>query len=154
MSKDYTSKINHFLAERIVAVAGVSSKEKDVGHYIQEKFESSGYQCYAVNPKFAAENGYHKFASLKEIPVKPGAVMVCTKPEDTLKILDECYELNIKKVWIHSSINKGSWHPYAKFKAEQYGIELIERGCPMMFIKPDGFHKTIHWFMKIFGKLN
>ncbi|NBC65239.1 MAG: hypothetical protein GVY07_06180, partial [Bacteroidetes bacterium] len=58
--------------------------------------------------------------------------------------MDECIELNIKKVWIHKSIGGGSYHQEAVDKAKAAGIMLIPGECPMMFLEPvDPAHKCM-----------
>jgi len=113
----------------------------------------NGFEVYAVNPKADMIEDVSCYKKLSDIPSKVDAVMISTPPDATLEIVRECIDMGIKHVWIHSSIGKGSYNREAVALAEKNGLEIIPRACPMMFLKPDGFHACFKWFMQIGGKL-
>ncbi len=144
----------HFLALNTIAVAGVSSTKKDAANYIFEKLQKSGYQVFAINPRVDEIDGHPCYPSLSALPEKPEGVVIGTSPKVTLQIVQECAALGIKNVWIHKSLDNGSYSEEAEKYCKENGIRLIPGGCPMMFCQPVDFaHKCIKWVLGTMGKL-
>jgi predicted CoA-binding protein len=136
-----------------VAVCGVSSKGDVAANTIYKKFREKNYNVYPVNPNAKIVEGDTSYPTLSSIPENLELVVIATHPDVTPSVMDECIELNIKKVWIHKSIGGGSYHQEAVEKAKAAGIMLIPGGCPMMFLEPvDPAHKCMKWFFRISGK--
>ena len=143
-----------FLALNRIAVAGVSSKKKDAANYIYEKLKKGGKQVYAINPKAVEIGGDPSYQNLMSTPEKVDGVIIATPPKATLTVVKECAKLDIRYVWIHKSIDNGSYSEEAEEFCLENGITLIPAGCPMMFAKPVDFpHKCIKWFLSVSGKL-
>ena len=143
-----------FLRLKSIAVAGVSSTKKDAANFIYEKLKKAGYQVYAVNPNASEIEGDPCYGTLFGIPTKVEGVVICTNPKVTLSIAKQCSELGIKHVWIHKSIDRGSYSAEAEEYCKENGISVIPAGCPMMYCKPVDFpHKCIKWFLNVTGKL-
>lgn len=143
-----------FLALKTIAVAGVSSTKKDAANYIFEKLQKSGYNVFAINPRVTEIDGYPCYPNLSALPEKPEGVVIGTSPKVTMKIVQECAAQDIKHVWIHKSMDNGSYSEEAEKFCKENGIRLIPGGCPMMFCKPVDFpHKCIKWVLGTLGKL-
>jgi predicted CoA-binding protein len=153
MDQVYKQRVDHFLACKNIAVAGYSRDPKQVANNLYAKFEKNGYKVFGLNPKAEEIKEIPCYPNLKSIPEKPDAVMISTPPEGSMEVIRECIELNIKHAWIHCSIGEGSYHKEAIELAEKNGIEIIPRGCPNMFLKADGFHLCMKWFMNLQGRL-
>ncbi|MFW5759791.1 MAG: CoA-binding protein [Cyclobacteriaceae bacterium] len=153
MNGIYQKKVEDFLNQKNIAVAGYSLQDKNTGNFIYEKLAGNGYRVFAVNPKAGKENN-NCYPNLKSIPHKLDAVMITAPPEAAINIIEQCIEQNIKRVWMHRSIDNGSYSAEAETLARANGISVINIGCPMMFVKPDIFHKCFRWFMSIKGKFN
>ena len=143
-----------FLSHKKIAVTGVSRKGDTAANTIYKKLKISGYNVYPVNPNAQSIDGDICFPNLQSIPEKVEGVVIGTKPEQAKKIVEKCGELGIKNVWIHSSFGEGSYDEEAVNKARELGLNIIPRGCPMMFCEPvDVAHKCFRWFFGITGKL-
>jgi uncharacterized protein len=153
MNTTFKQRLTNFLAQKNIAVAGYARRRPEVANGLYDKFKANGYSVFAVNPKFKEVKDVECFPDLKSIPVKVEAVMISTPPEATLGIIKECIELGINHVWIHKSFGNGSFNQEAVDLAEKNGIEIIPQACPMMFLKPDGFHLCFRWIMNLRGKL-
>jgi predicted CoA-binding protein len=153
MDHNFKSRIEQFLAAETIAVAGYSKDKNQVANNLYEKFKKNGFRVFAVNPKADQITDVQCFKNLKSIPQQPDAVMISTSPEATLEVVKDCIELGISKVWIHCSFGVGSYNEEAVQMAEKNNIEIIPRGCPHMFLEPDGFHKCVKWFMDFQGRL-
>lgn len=161
-TKKITDKMNPF-NERIkkfsecknIAVAGVSRKPAtETGNVIYKKLKDSGYNVFAVNPNAVEVEGDKCYPNLQSIPSPVDAVVINTSPKATMNVLKDCKEANVKLAWIHSSIGNGSYHNEAEKFCEANGIELIPRGCPMMYIGNVDFpHKCLKGILKLTGKI-
>jgi predicted CoA-binding protein len=143
-----------FLAQRRVAVVGVSRDRNQPANLNLRKLRDSGREVFAVNPAAAEAEGGACYPSLAAIPGGVDAVLAFTPPAVTPGIVRECAALGIRRVWIHRSFGGGSWSPEAEAIGRENGLTLIPGGCPMMFCAPvDPGHRCIRWMLGLFGKL-
>ncbi len=144
----------NFLDLKTIAVAGVSSKQKDSANYIYLKLKETGHTVYPVNPNAEVVEGDTCYPDLASLPEKPEGVMVATHPDVTLSIVEECAKLGIGHVWFHRSVDNGSYSEAAEKFCIEHNINLIPSGCPMMYCAPVDFpHKCMKWVLQTFGKL-
>lgn len=149
-----SSRINDFLAQKRIAVAGVSRSEKEAANLIYRKLRDSGYEVFAVNPKADQVEGDPCFPDLKSIPGKVDGVVISTPPETAEEIARECAEVGVPRVWMHRSFGTGSVSEAATRYCEANGIAVIPGGCPMMFCDPVDFgHKCMRWVLRLTGGL-
>ena len=148
-------KVDDFLSQKTIAVAGVSrNSSTEAANIIYKKLKDSGYQVYPINPKAETVEGDMCYSDLKSLPLKVDGVVICTRPEISLNIVKECIELDIKRVWMHRSFGTGSVSEEAADLARKNDIMVIAGACPMMYCQPIDFgHKCMHWILKVFGKL-
>jgi predicted CoA-binding protein len=76
-----------FLAQKKIAVVGVSDKRDTGCNLAYQKFKENGYQVYAVNPRISTYDGQACYADLKSIPEKVDAVFVLTSPRVTEQVV-------------------------------------------------------------------
>ena len=149
MQARFRQAVDDFFASESVAVAGYSSRGDQPANFIYHKFEDLGYRVYAVNPKATKVKGTYCYESLHTVPQPVEALVICTHPDVTIEVLKNAIALGIKKVWVHRSFGPGSFSKEAQDLAEKHGITIIPTGCPMMFLKPDFFHRCMrgimHW---------
>lgn len=143
-----------FLQLKTIAVAGVSSSKKDAANYIYEKLRKTGYNVFAVNPNAVEVEGDPCYPDLKSVPQQIEGVVIGTSPKVTLSVVEECAGLGINNVWIHKSMDNGSYSKEAEDFCKKNNINLIPAGCPMMFCAPVDFpHRCIKWVLHATGKL-
>jgi predicted CoA-binding protein len=145
--------VNDFLAQKTIAVAGVSRSGQEAANGIYRKLRKAGYQVYAVNPKADELEGDPCYPDLKSVPADIEAVMVATHPQVTEAVVRECAELGIKRVWMHRSFGEGSVSEAAVAYGRDQDITVIDGGCPMMFLEPDIAHRCMRWFLDVTGSL-
>jgi len=93
--------IKEFLSkENVFAVVGVSRNPAKYGHQVYKDLKEAGYVVYAVNPIIDEVSGDRCYPSLSELPEKPDVVDIVVPPEVTERIVEECKELRIEKVWM------------------------------------------------------
>lgn len=143
-----------FLAQKRIAVAGITREKDDAANLIYRKLRSTGHQVFAINPNTTIFDGEPCYPDVKSIPEKPDAVVIVTKPEVTEQIVQQCADADIHYVWIHHSFMGNSSSEKAVQFCKEHNINVIANGCPMMFCAPVDFgHKCMHWIGKMTGKL-
>src|SRR5262245_35728612 len=73
--------VQDFLAQKKIAVVGVSNQRETGCNLAYKKFKENGYQVYAVNPRITTYNGATCYPDLKSIPEKPDAVFILASPK-------------------------------------------------------------------------
>ena len=155
------SLVQDFLAQKKIAVVGVSDKRDTGCNLNYKKFKDAGYQVYAVNPRITTYDGSPCYPDLKSIPEKPDAVFILANPAVTEKIVRECVDLGVKHVWMHCmmgtkpglAVSMTSVSPEAVKLCRENGIAVIPGSCPNQFIKPDFAHGMMHGLWNLFGFL-
>ena len=134
-----------FLANKRIAVTGVSRKAKEHGsNTVFKRLRERGYEVFAVNPNAGEVEGAHSYHDLKSIPGGVDAVVIATAPDKAESTMRECDALGIKHVWMHRSYGGGSVSPEATAYGREHGITVIDGGCPCMFEPTADFgHKVM-----------
>ena len=134
-----------FLANKRIAVTGVSRKAKDHGsNTVFKRLRDRGYEVFAVNPNAHEVEGARSYHDLKSIPGGVDAVVIGTAPGRAEATMQECAELGIKHVWMHRSYGQGSVSDTATVYGREQGITVIDGGCPCMFDPTADFgHKVM-----------
>ena len=155
------SLVQAFLAQKKIAVVGVSDKRETGCNLAYTKFKDAGYQVFAVNPHISSFNGAPCYPDLKSIPEKPDAVFLLTNPTVTDQVVQECVDLGIKHVWMHCMMGTKpglaagmtSVSEQAVKLCRQNGISVIPGSCPNQFLKPDVGHGMMRGLWGLLGFL-
>lgn len=139
--------IQDFLAQKIIAVVGVSDK-RETG-------------CN-LNYRISTSNGAPCYPDLKPIPEKPDAVFMLTSPKVTEASVREFVDLGIKHVWMHCLMgtkpgllaDSTSVSPSAVELCKANEIAVIPGSCPAQFMQSDFAHGMMRELWNMFGLLN
>jgi predicted CoA-binding protein len=150
--KDATSD---FLANRRVAVTGVSRQPKDHGsNIVYRRLRERGYEVFAVNPNADEVEGDRCYRDLRAISGGVDAVVIATRPEIAEQTMRECAELGIAHVWMHRGPGRGSVSQEAADFGRKHGIAVIDGGCPCMFgPTADRGHKAMRAIFTLTGNV-
>ncbi len=149
-------KVQDFLAQKRIAVAGVSrTPEKGTAaNAIYNKLKDSGYQVFAVNPKAETVEGDKCYPDLKSISGGVDGVVVVTPPNAVEDVVKQCIETGISRVWMHRSFGTGSVSTDSVKLCQENNITVIAGACPMMYLQPVDFgHKMIKGILRFTGGL-
>lgn len=142
-----------FLAQKRIAIVGVTRDEKGWGRMLYDEFKKRGYDTYAINPARAIE-GIQCYGSLRELPMKPDGVLLVVPPNVTDQVVREVAELGIPRVWMHRGGGAGAVSEAAIKFCKEKNIAVVYGVCPFMYLQPQGFgHKLHYTFAKWFGAL-
>ena len=151
------TKVRDFLAQKRIAVAGVSlqNSKHPVGNAIYRRLKSDGHDVFAVNPTMQTFEGDRCYPDLQSIPGGVDGVVIVTRPEITERIVRDCSEAKVRRVWMHQSFAKNtSVSPAAVEYCAQHDISVIAGACPMMYGAGADFgHKCARWMLNLTGGL-
>lgn len=151
--------VEDFLAQKKIAVVGVSDKRETGCNLAYKNFKENGYQVYAVNPRITNFEGEVCYPDLASIPEKPDAVFLLTGPKVTEQVVRQCANLGIRHVWMHClmgtkpglAANMTSVSQDAVQLCRDNGISVIPGACPNQFLKPDFIHRLFRVMWRAFG---
>ena len=151
------ANVHDFLAQKRIAVAGVSrdNSHHPVGNLIYNRLKKSGHDVFPVNPHMPTFEDVRCYADVRSIPGGVDGVVIITRPEITQRIVRDCSDAGVRRVWMHQSIGKGSSvSPEAVDYCRQHDISVIAGACPMMYgADVDLGHTCIRWILKLTGGL-
>jgi predicted CoA-binding protein len=148
--------VTDFLAQKCIAVAGVSRSRHNAANVIYRKLRKTGYRVFPVNPKIETVEGDICYPDLRSIPENKDGVVIVTRPKVTEQLVRQCAKLGIPRVWMHRSLNfmGTSVSELAVIFCRENNITVIPGACPMMFCKPVDFaHRCLCWMLKLTGGL-
>jgi predicted CoA-binding protein len=151
--------VKEFLAQKTVAVVGVSDQRETGCNLAYNRFKGAGYSVYAINPRISSFEGDPCYPDLKSIPEPPQAVFILTNPKVTQEIVQECVDLGIKFIWMHCMMgtkpglakSMTSVSPEAVRLARENGITVIPGSCPNQFLNPDVGHAIMRVLWRTLG---
>ena len=153
----FDAKVHDFLAQRRIAVAGVSrdNSQRSASNLIYRRLKSTGHDVFAVNPHMQSFYGDRCYPDVRSIPGGVDGVVAVTRPETTAQIVRDCNDAGVRRVWMHQSIGRGSSvSPEAVEYCRQHDISVIAGGCPMMYGDGVDFgHACMRWLLKLTGGL-
>jgi predicted CoA-binding protein len=142
--------VEEFLAQKKIAVVGVSRKKAKFGNAIYRELKQKGYNVFPVNPNMQTFEGDACYPGLLSIPEKVDAVIVNVLPVQTEKVVKEATQAGINKVWLQ----QGSQSDTAVKYCEENGIDCVSNECILMFAQPSAFiHRAHKWVWGVLGKL-
>jgi predicted CoA-binding protein len=153
--------VNRFLAQKSIAVVGVSDQRETGCNMAYKRFKDAGYSVWPVNPRIDTFEGGRCYPNLRSIPEVPDAVFILTRPEVTEQVVRECVDLGIEHVWMHCMLgtkpglveNITSVSQEAVELCREHGIKVIPGSCPNQFLNPDFGHRMIRGISRLMGFL-
>ena len=137
-------EIDDFLAQKTLAIVGVSRGGKKFGNMILKDLTRIGYRLLPVHPEAAEVDGVKAFPSLAALPEPVGGVIVVVPPARTEAVVKEAAAQGIRRVWLQQGAESAA---AIKF-CEEHGISVVHGECVLMYPKPTtswihGFHRWL-----------
>ncbi|NJN16250.1 MAG: CoA-binding protein [Oscillochloris sp.] len=149
-------KIADFLAQKRIAVAGISSSRPLPANLIYQKLKAAGYQVIAIHPTAGEFEGDQCYPNLAAVPVAIDGLVIATKPAITLDLVQQALTSGVPRIWMHESLMQAgtSVSPEAVELCRANNLCLIAGACPMMYCQPVDFgHRCMGWIMRVTGGL-
>ena len=153
--------VRDFLAQKRIAIVGVSDKRETGCNLAYRRFKEAGYAVSAINPRLTTYEGEPCYPDLKSIPGKPEAVFILANPGVAEQIVRQCADLGIRRVWLHCMMgtkpglaaSMTSVSPEAVRLCHEHGIAVIPGSCPNQFLNPDFGHSVMRVMSRALGLL-
>ena len=140
--------IEDFLAQKRIAMIGVSRNPKDFSAVLFEEFRKRGYDMVPVNPNAQEVLGQPCFARVQEIHPPVDAVLLMTTADITDKVISDCAAAGIRRVWMYRAGGKGAVSENAVAFCHEHGIQVVPGQCPFMFLPATGGVHKFHGFIR------
>jgi predicted CoA-binding protein len=138
--------VQDFLAQRTLALVGVSRDEKAFSNVVYRELRQRGHEMVPVNPHADELEGDRCVHSVDELPDDVDGVLVMVPPEQVDEVVDACVARGVPRVWLFKGAGgKGSVTEHAVALCREHGIEVVDGQCPMMFAEP------VAWFHRVHG---
>lgn len=152
MAKITRQAIDEFLAEKRVAVIGVSRNNKEYSHMLYKELLKHGYDALPVNPNGTEFAGRKAYGNIRDIAPAPQRAIIVLPEDKTEQAVLDCAAAGITDVWLHRHVAGGVSDTRAIFRAEENNMKLITGYCMFMFLPKAGFiHKLHGGIMKLIG---
>ena len=120
--------VKDFLKQRRFAVVGSFRNESKYAYQILKTLKNREYEVYPINPRVKEVEGLICYPSVKDTPIVCDVVNIVTPPKITERIVQECQEKGITRVWLQPGAES---HKVIKFCQEK-GIKVIHGLCVML----------------------
>jgi len=141
-----------FMAQKNIAIAGVSRNEKKFGNAIFKELKSKGYKLFPLHSEMELFQGQSCYKDVASLPEEVSALIICTKPENTFDLVKAASEKGIQNIWLQ----QGAQNDEAIIFAREKDINIIHRQCVLMFAEPvksiHNFHRSINKFFGAYPK--
>jgi uncharacterized protein len=145
--------IEDFLAEKRIAMVGISRDPANFSVKLFEELCRRGYDVVPVNPNTAEVEGRRCFARVQDVQPPVEGVLLMTSAAVTETVVRDCAEVGIRKVWMYRAGGKGAVSRKALAFCEERGMQVVPGECPFMFLPGTaGVHRFHGLFRKITGR--
>ncbi|MFQ6087888.1 MAG: CoA-binding protein [Candidatus Methanofastidiosia archaeon] len=142
--------IDDFLAQKKLAVVGISRGGKKFGNMALRELKTKGYRLFPVNPNAESIEGERCYPSLSALPDKVDGVLIVVPSVETEKVVREAAAIGISRVWMQQGAESEESIRFCKEK----DISVVHGECILMFAEPAAFYHKLHrWMWGLLGKL-
>lgn len=144
--------IDDFLAQKRIAVVGVSRNPRDFTRMMLNEFLQRGYQALPVNPNASEIDGHACVPRVGQIRPRPDAVLVMTPASQSEAVAKECAEMGVERIWFYRAVGRGAVDERAIDLCEERGMRVVSGRCPFMFFPHPGVHALHGFLLKLIGR--
>jgi uncharacterized protein len=137
-----------FVESKTYAIAGVSRDKKKFGNYVFRNLKEKGYEVLPINPNAAEINGVPCYADVSALPDNISHLIVMTKKNQTLQVVEAAVKKGIKNIWVQQSSETKEVIDFANGKDNNF----LFKKCIMMYAQPKGMHKFHRFVNDLFKK--
>ena len=142
--------IDDFIAQRTLAVVGVSRGGKKFGSMVFRELRAKEYRVIPINPHAKAIEGEPCFPSLSALPEPADGVVIVVPPGETERVVLNAVEAGIRRIWMQQGAESAAAVQFCK----EQGIDAVHGECILMFARPSAMHHRLHrWVWGLLGRL-
>jgi predicted CoA-binding protein len=143
--------VEDFLSLHRIAMVGVSRDANDFSRSLFREMRKRSYDMVPVNLSASEIEGEDCFPNLQVVKPPVEGALILTPSFETVRVVQDCIEAGIGKVWIYRAGGQGAVSPEAIALCKQHGIQVVEGHCPFMFFPSSGFIHRAHGFLLKLG---
>jgi len=145
--------IQDFLAQKRIAIAGISHDPLSTSVALFKEFARRGYGVVPVNPHLQEVEGRRCYPRVQAVQPPVDAVLIMTSHEITETIVRDCAEAGVSRIWMYRAGGKGSVSDKAVAFCQEHSIRVVPGQCPFMFLPGAAAVHRFHGFVrKITGR--
>jgi predicted CoA-binding protein len=142
--------ISDFLAQRKLALIGVSRSGRRFGNAVWKELRAKDYQVFPVHPQASLIDGQSCWPNVLKLPEPVGGAVLVVPPSVTEEVVREIAQAGIPRVWMQQGSESAAAIAYCNEK----GIGVVHGECILMFLEPTAFfHRAHRWIRQVLGKL-
>jgi hypothetical protein len=142
--------VEDFIAQRTLAVVGVSRGGKKFGNLALKALKAKGYRVFPINPHTETIDDERCYPNLRSLPEPVDGVLVVVPPAETEQVVQEAAAAGIRRVWMQ----QGAESEAAIRFCQEHGLSVVHGECILMFARPvDSVHRLHRWLWRLLGKL-
>ena len=122
---DIDDLIREILAQKTIAVVGLSPRPDRPSYQVAEYLRDAGYRIVPVNPTVEEVLGEKSYPDLKSFPGIIDVVDVFRRPGDVMPVVEDAIEVGAGYVWMQEGIVNEA----AAEKAKAVGIPVVMDRC-------------------------
>ncbi len=143
-------EVKDFLAEKKLALAGMSRNDKSFSAAVYKELGAKGYTLYPINPNAETIAGTTCYPNISALPEQVGGVLILTQPAVTAQVVRDAAAAGIDRIWIQQGAESKEAIDFCKEK----NLKTVTGQCILMFAEPvASFHGFHRWLKKVFGRL-
>ncbi len=141
-------QVRDFLCARRIALVGVSRNPRHFSRLLFRDMCKRGYDMVPVNPTAAELESKRCFPRVQDIEPPVEAALIMTPASDTGRVVRDCAEAGIRRVWMYrAGPHGGAVNAAAVDFCHKEGIHVVEGHCPYMFFPRTPFLHRVHGFI-------
>jgi predicted CoA-binding protein len=134
-----------FLAQRRIAIVGVSHDPDDFSRQILREFREREYDVVPVNPGYHDIDRLDCYARVADIQPPVDGALLMTSPAVTDSVVRECVAAGIPRIWMYRRSD-----PAVAF-CESHGVAVVAGECPLMYLSETGWIHRLHGWLHHMG---
>jgi predicted CoA-binding protein len=140
-------RANEFLAQRRIALVGGSRDPWDLSRTLFRELRQRGYDVVPVHPTLESVDGVPCAGRLQDVSPPVDGALLMTPPAATDRVVRDCAEARVPRVWMHRGVGQGAVNPLAVGYCRDHGIAVVAGACPFMFLPKAGLVHRTHGFL-------
>ena len=138
--------IRDFLAQRRIAVVGLSHDPKDFSHSVWKELAAHDHDLVGVNAAHAGEEleGRVTLARVQDADPPVDAALVLTSAERSAEAVRDALEAGVRRIWLFRAAGPGAVSDEAIALCKEAGALVIPGECPLMFQEDAAWYHRLH----------
>lgn len=133
--------IDNFLAQKNIAVVGVSRDGKKFPNAVYRELRDHGRTVYPVNAEADTVEGVPAYHRLADVPDPLDGVMIVLRAEDAKQAVRDAIDRGARRIWLHHGFGPSAVSDEALAMCRDAGVEVIDGACAFMYDEPvHGMH--------------